>query len=310
MATYDRAPSAGVLELLKPGGFLAPLIALNRRKVSGLNLDVHFRARDEVHVCCGGTVVLTVQRLMRPNGHVSVKADDAYAVQACANGFFRQWSISEHGFATARDAYLSDVKIGPRWTEGEGAIQSLWSQATKLWVPFDREAVLAHPEPNTEFTEVVIAQTKLIQISSAEIPAWSAPPEPSKGRSEVDQIAIDQDGRLVLIELKDASAGGSEVYYAPYQLLQYVWEWHNALEEVRSDLQKVIDARVQVGLSREVPPLTVAMRAAVGFGLDKRTDEVKHRYNRVLGIVNEHRPHGVDPIETWEYLDSGPRQLV
>ncbi len=52
------------------------------------------------------------------------------------------------------------------------------------------------------------------------------------------------------------------------------------------------------------------MRAAVGFGLDKRTDEVKHRYNRVLGIVNEHRPHGVDPIETWEYLDSGPRQLV
>ena len=38
--------------------------------------------------------------------------------------------------------------------------------------------------------------------------------------------------RLVVIELKDASKRSTEVYYSPFQLLQYIWEWGSELEDV------------------------------------------------------------------------------
>ncbi|MDD9995044.1 MAG: hypothetical protein OXS35_04745 [Dehalococcoidia bacterium] len=41
---YRRAPSPELMALLAEGGFLAPMIGLKDRKVSGLKLDVHLRA--------------------------------------------------------------------------------------------------------------------------------------------------------------------------------------------------------------------------------------------------------------------------
>ena len=93
--------------------------------------------------------------------------------------------------------------------------------------------------------------------------------------------------------------------------MEYVWEWHAGLETVRGDLQELIDARVAVGLT---PPgravLMGGIRAAVGFGADLRTPEVKRRYNIALDIANAHLPPGVAGIETWEHTDNGPCRLV
>ena len=44
--TYGRAPSDELKALLSPRGFLAPLIGLTRRRVNGLELDVHLRIND------------------------------------------------------------------------------------------------------------------------------------------------------------------------------------------------------------------------------------------------------------------------
>ena len=88
----------------------------------------------------------------------------------------------------------------------------------------------------------------------------------------------------------------------PFQLLQYAWEWHGALEEVRADLQELIDARLSVGLTPAgIARLTGGLRAVVGFGTDNRTDEVRRRYGMVLDIVNRYLPPRVAPLETWEH---------
>ena len=90
----------------------------------------------------------------------------------------------------------------------------------------------------------------------------------------------------MLIELKGASKRTANVYYAPFQLLQYVWEWRDAIKAVKADLQTLIDARVAIGLTPpEVAPLKGGIRAAVGFGPDHRTPEVTRRYDMVLGIL-------------------------
>ena len=127
----------------------------------------------------------------------------------------------------------------------------------------------------------------------------------------MDQIAVDPKGRLVLIELKEAKTNDDRGYYVPFQLLQYAWEWHGALEEVRADLQELIDARLSVGLTPAgIARLTGGLRAVVGFGTDNRTDEVRRRYGMVLDIVNRYLPPRVAPLETWEHTNNGPRPVV
>ena len=312
---YDRTPSEELLTLLRPGGFLSPLIDLTERKVRGLELDVHLRRDDEIHVYCGLTRVLTAKRLW--NGHVNLKAHKTYTEQQCGEGLFRHWRTDEQEFKEMLDHYLSGVEVAPRWTKGEGAIQIQWSRVRSPWIPFDREAVLAyksiaHRERVKSFSEVEAALATLMDIyqdprNRTWRDQWA---KPSKGGKELDQLAVDPAGRLVLIELKDGSKRSFEVYYAPFQLLQYVWEWHAALGAVWSDLQKLIGARVALGLApQDAPRLNGGIRAVVGFGRDTRSDEVKRRYRKVLDVANEHLPPGVGPIETWEITDTGPRRL-
>ena len=175
------------------------------------------------------------------------------------------------------------------------------------WIPFDREGVLGGPHrAGRDFVQVESALAALNDLADAQ--GWSAP---TATATAVDQLAIDSEGRLVVLELKDAARSNSEVYYSPFQLLQYVWEWNKALEAVRSNLQAVIDARVKVGLtSVGVAPLDGGIRAAVGFGSDLRSPEVKRRYTLVMEVVNRHLPDRINPIETWAIGGPGPVLVV
>lgn len=104
------------------------------------------------------------------------------------------------------------------------------------------------------------------------------------------------------------------MYYSPFQLLQYVWEWHESLKnnapELLAQVQSLLDARVALGLT-EAPAAHLIGRicAAVCFGRDGRSDEVKRRYRFVLNICNRHLPEGVGSIETWEYGSEVPRRI-
>ena len=306
---YPRAPSKGLQELLMPGGLLAPVMALNRREFKGVELDVHFRINDEVQVYCGLTRILTVRRLHRPGGHLNFCADNRYMGKLGARdtGLFRRWSDGEQGLAEAIETYLDAVEVNPSFTGGEGSVQSWWSRVTYPWVPFDREAVLdydstEHRDQSKVFPEVDAAFESICEV--ARDLRWK---ELKPRARKVDQLAVDPEGRLVLIELKDAHANDDRVYYGPFQLLQYIWEWHGALEAVQADLQELLNVRKVVGLVvHDVPPLEGGIRAAVGFGPDGRTDRVKRRYDMVLEIVNRHLPPGVDPIETWNHGPDGP----
>lgn len=295
------------MALLSPGGFLAPLTQLTSRTLGGFVHDVHLRRNDEVDVYRGGTSLLMAHR--QKSGEIVITArSNTYRNQSCSEGLFRRWRAAERGFNEALDAYLRGVRVRKRWIGGEGAVQQQWAREREPWIPFDREGVLDYEDCGSAadrktartFCEVKAAYAKLSAIAKGH--RWKQPP---KTGTEIDQLAIDSEGRLVLVELK---RGNTTDYYTPLQLLQYVWEWHSALRHVRAGLQAVIDARVALGLTPPtVPRLTGDTRAAVGLGEDLRTEEVKRRYEKVLGIVNAHLPPGVGPIETWEFTDAGPR---
>ena len=308
---YERAPSDDLLALLSPGGFLRPLLELGKREVAGLPLDVHLRPKDEVHVYCGLTRVLRAKRASGASAKVWAHA--TYRKQPCAKPLFRSWSGDGRAeFEAALAAYVEGVQVNSRHTQGEGRVQCLWSRITDPWFPFDRESVLAESPEGESFEQVDSARAELEAIvksrsgSDRRRDRWQD--VPSFGE-EADQLAVDPEGHLVLIELKHASAkAGAKAYYAPFQLLHYVWQWHEALEAIREDLQELISARVALGLPpSSVPPITRGIRPIVGFGLDCRSPEVKRRYSKVLQVVNQHLPPRVPPIETWAFADGAAR---
>jgi hypothetical protein len=307
MIRYARAPSAQLRALLAPGGWLSGLI--DRGAATGLPLppDVHLRERDRVHVYCGLTRLIDVA--LRADG-VLVRAHRTYSSQACAGGLLRRWSSAESGLAEEVRRYFAEVRIGSTHVRAEGAVQAAWSAMTEPWLPIDREAVLGYENKAARTLAraaepVRLARAAVADSVASDTHAW-ATPSISKVSAELDQIAVDPRGRLVLLELKYGRASAASVYYSPLQLLQYVHEWAQAFDAVRADLRALIEARQAIGLSPPaMPELNGELRPAIAFGRDLPSDEVLRRFELVRAIANRHLPDGVPAIEVWNVTDRG-----
>ncbi len=307
MIRYARAPSPAFLALLAPGGFLSTL--LTRREVAGVALDVQFREHDHLHVYCGLTRLVNASLT---GGRLRVTAHKTYSVQPCAADLFRVWPIDESGFAAAVERYFAGVQVNPTHVLSEGAVQAAWAAVRHPWTPFDREAVLGYVNTAAQtagraFPRVVAARAELERLRTAG--RWAPMPKGKVG-AELDQLAVDPEGRLVLLELKDAAASPSSVYYSPLQLLQYVLEWAVAFDVVRDQLRALIEARKAVGLSPvDMPDLGRGLRPVVGFGADLRSAEVRARFDEVRDVVNRHLPAGAAPMEAWAMERSTPVRI-
>ncbi len=302
MTRYARAPSRELAALLAPGGSLSPLLA--PRLIAGVPLDVHLRERDHVNVYCGGTVLVDA---WLARGRVHVRAGTGYKSQACAGLLSRSWRVDEPqpGLREQLDRYLADVNVTPKWAAGEYAVQAAWTLRAP-WLPFDREGVLGYPSP-------------LAKTNARDLPAIrAARAEAGRPRvaghhgAEIDQLAIDPAGRLVLIELKDAGRAGNQdsIVDAPLQLLQYVHEWANAFDTVRDQLARVIRARVELGLAPpETPTLAGGIRPVLAFGTAQPRASTRARLDAVREVANRHLPVGASPMELWAMDHDGPVRL-
>lgn len=308
MPRYDRAPSASFLDLLRPGGPLSPL--LRPAVVSGLPLDVHLREGDHLQLYCGLSSVLDAS--VRPGGLLRLRAHPTYAAQPCASGLLGDRPFHAPGRWEALAAYLNAVEVSPQHTRAEGAVQSAWATVSSPWIPFDREAVIGYPDGTARGSgrqfEAVKEARRAVAALAAEA-GWAALPE-GKVAAELDQLAVDPLGRLVLIELKDSAASAASVYYAPLQLLQYIHEWSSALSELREGLNRLLHARMDLRLTaRAAPPLLSGLRPVIAFGADRRGAEVRRRFEAVRAVVNRHLPEQSSAIEVWAMEDGRPTRL-
>ena len=307
---YRRAPSNELLELLKPRGFLSPLLDLNEREVQGLCLDVHFRPDDKVAVYCGRANVLQV-RLNPSKKSVLITAHKTYSSQC--KGLFGTRPIDDSGFGETLSAYFNSLQVRPRFTEGEGRVQTNWSKETKCWTTFDREARLGYETTNhrnsyTDCSEIFDARKELDDVINADGKTW-AKPDRNGIPLKLDLLAYDREGKLVLIEVKPTLSD----YYVPFQLLHYIWEWRRALQDnshLLAELEALIEKRVELGLSTSFGSITDRIRPVVAIGGKDGSKEVRRRYSEVLQVVNGHLPTKVSPVETWRYGNGKPERLL
>lgn len=298
---YDRAPSPEFRELSR--GILAPLLL--PRRVAGLPLDAQFREGDHLGVYCGMASLVDASRA---GGRVRISAHATYSAEHPT--FFRDWAADETGFAAALDRYLGSVLISPRFIAREGTVHAAWASLRDPWMLLDREAEIGyasddHAAAARAFPEVAAARDDVRAIPQGQKP-WAQLKEHAP--SGLDQLAVDPGGRLVLLELKDASAG--DVYVAPLQILQYAHEWSAAFGDLIGSLRALRTARIEVGLSPpNIPELRDSIRPVIGFGEDTRSPEVRRRFREVLKIANRHRPPDASEIEVWSVVEGVARRL-
>ena len=305
---YLRAPSSGLLTLLQPGEFLSPLICLNERNVQGLCLDVHFRPGDQVAVYCGRANILTVE--LRPPKLVRVTANDSYRQQYPS--LFCDWRIDDSGFRPALNAYIGVLEVESTYVRPEGRVQTQWSKETRHWTTFDKEAMLSyetksHRNSDTDYPETRDARKELDHIVNADGEPWSNL-DRNWSPLKLDLLACDREGQLVPIEVKHSLSD----YYAPFQLLHYVWEWYRALKDnclLLAELQTLIESRAELGLSSSFGRITNRIRPVVAVGEKDVSKKTQSRYGKVLQMVNRHLPPDVSPVETWRHRNGRPERL-
>jgi hypothetical protein len=286
----------------------SPLLA--RRRRDGLLLDVQLRERDHVHIYHGLTRLVDAS-LVRSGLRVTAHA--SYRAQLCAAGLFRVWRLNESGFGEALDRYIASVVVDSGHLGREGGVQAAWTEVSDPWIPFDREAVLGYSSTDARtrarYSEPVQAAREEIERLPG-LARWARLTVGKVG-AELDQIAVDSAGRLVLLELKDARASAPSLYHAPLQLLQYVHEWAAAFDVVKPQLTLLIEERKRLGLSPiGVPNLKGGIRPALGFGTDHRTPEVRARLEAVRQIANRYLPTMASPIEVWAMRQGAPVRLA
>lgn len=291
---YDRAPSASFLHQVGHDSFRA---LLQPRRAAGLPLDLQLREGDRAALYCGRARILTV----RSDGDgLALGAHPTYASQPCARALMRTWRRGERGLEDALGTYLGGVAIRPAFTAGEGAIQARWMQLQQPWIPLDREAIIGGG--TTPGAQVQEATRRVRELG----PAWRQVQEP-RGANEVDLLAIDPAGRVVLVELKKGRA--SDLYHAPLQLLRYAWEWAQKVGDLLPGLQRLVVARQHLGLLPvELPALTGALRLALAWGEEPPSTEVLRRLYRVRDQVERFLPPGTGPMEMWHLEGGGPAE--
>ncbi len=241
----DRVVSPALLDALALGGPLEGVVAW-RNNDPGLQ-DVQLRREPKgraswASLYLGLTSVLDVYE---PHGRFRLKA---HKTQREAGGFRADW-LSWQSLPELKQrwggivAYLERVEplVQARWTQTEGGTHGLIAGRLRAGTVFQREASLSFLDQPTKDELVGQWRSGLLDALSSTgrtEPWWRAVEATRRGTSP-DFLAVDDQGRLLVIEAKPASAAAG-VVGSPVQMGLYAAMYAEWLRKVGADAVAVL----------------------------------------------------------------------
>jgi hypothetical protein len=257
---YDRTIPEEFRAELSPGGRFERLVRFAR----GRHLaDVQLRATGSLSwatIYCGLTNVLRLE-YRRTRGY-QLRADKGYMAANQAGppeGIlgWTTWSAPAQLMAgwPAIEAYMTRQfdGVAPRWTN-EGAVQTmLCANGGGSYRVIDREAVFDFRD--TRERERVHEELRTPLLNALDVPApegWWRPPDSLGG--ELDLLAVDARGRLLVMEVKPA-ANLPGITWAPLQVSFYARLFQHWSKEIGGKsaeiLNRMLRQRIAIGLEEE-----------------------------------------------------------
>ena len=252
---YDRRISNELKAELEPAGRLSRLVQFAR----GRHLaDVQLRksrdgSRSWVSVYAGLTKILDVENRRK---EFRLRADSSYIDrnQTGAAGStplpWNEWRSAKALMTQwpAIQAYLAAQfkDVGNKFIN-EGAVQAmLCAHGGDTFRVIDREAVLNFASTNVREDVYRELRDPLVQaLADSGGNAWWKPPSPG---GEVDLLAVDSEGRVLVIEVKPANSL-TGITWAPLQVAFYARLFRRWAEEARHDAVDILEAMLQQRVS-------------------------------------------------------------
>jgi hypothetical protein len=254
---YDRTIPEEFRAELSPGGRFERLVRFAR----GRHLaDIQLRAVGSLSwatIYCGLTNVLHLEyrkthgyRLRADKGNMAAK--EAGPPEGILG--WTTWSTATQLMAgwPAIEAYMTRQfnGVAPRWTN-EGAVQAmLCANGRESYQVIDREAVFDFRD--TAERERVHEELRTPLLNALDVPTpegWWRPPASLGG--EVDILAVDARGRLLVMEVKPADTLPG-ITWAPLQVSFYARLFHHWSKEIGGEsaeiLNRMLGQRITIGL--------------------------------------------------------------
>jgi hypothetical protein len=265
---YDRAFSENALKALLPGGpFRFMVTDLPRHNKDPYCMDLQLREKNTLMYYRGTTRLLTVQIKLNGGLHAVATADKAYgAYPLCRDEYAklmkRPWMAAESTeMKRAFDVYLASAAKACRanyYREGtEGYLQNQlcceWTKPGSEWLVIDRECVIGFDTrgEQREYYDPILNPYASIrnEFQTQDKVTWGVPAGKSFG-DELDLLALDREGKVVLIELKHGG-NASGIYWGPMQILAYRDVFRKKLSEISPSLKELVRQKVALGLLSE-----------------------------------------------------------
>lgn len=256
--SFRRVGPPKLVDALKPGGDFHDLVELAKSEPL---LDLHVRAfaEDEDKHIGHATLYLGLTQTisLHQRGH-RFWLDGPRKTKtfgAICEPYFAEWSkrrfledLAAVSSSTKRAEYVARVIKAERnegqgrWTGKEGELQAALASFPDQLELIDRECVLQHSNTDVRDEWIVDACT----------PAKAAAKQLGRTKkfgNELDGLAVDAAGRVLVIEAKDG-ADGPGVDWTPAQVNVYLRlfrRWVNEADAAHADLVAMLDQRRRLG---------------------------------------------------------------
>ena len=289
-ARYNRVLDPEVESMLAEDGELRFLItdAPELSPNDPYALDIQIREGNQVMYYNGTTRVLTLQfRRKYNNAPVTIKASAAAAYgnyeesEREFNDLMKEkkvWSLFEiPEFKLAWQAYLKAAIKAANDRYYKNGREGFWQNRLCVefgrnwtpssdWLVIDRECVIGfdNSDDKTKHYEKAFKPAMSIKgaLQASDSKKWGNPDKKGFG-DEVDMLAIDKSGDLIVIELKHG-VNTAGIYWGPLQAGVYHAAFKDAPPEVLQGIQCLIAQKIKLGLLPDAAAKRVSSSLKLG----------------------------------------------
>ncbi len=298
---------------LLPGGCLEGL-AIRRESQPAL-LDLQLRRagrRSWVSLYAGLSSVVDIDEvddMFRVRSHPTYRRignfDPVWSKYRSAEAVAADWAAVD----SYLEAVLNDESVLPRFTRREGRVHAAMSSGiASAYRLVQREAVIAHRSASvrSELLDGLQTQIHDAMRSGGRVDAWW-PGVRDRGvmprlGNEVDVLAIDHDGRLLVVEVKpyDEIKG---IAWSPAQVLVYAELFGYLVEDDAAidALDGMLTQRVAIGLDAPGPLFARPLRVTpvVAIGAEPSSPRALERLQLVAQALPDAAWSKLAPLEVW-----------
>lgn len=186
------------------------------------------------------------------------------------HALMKDWTLSEiPDFKQAWQAYLKAAIVAAHAKYYRNGREGFWQNRLCIefgrnwtpmsdWLVIDRECVIGFKLSADKKAHYEKANSKALEIKHTfqnyDKKKWGKPDKKEFG-DEVDMLALDKSGNLVVIELKHG-VNAKGIYWGPLQAGVYHRAFKDALSEVQQGIKALIVQKIKIGLL----PATAATR--------------------------------------------------